>query len=870
MIREPRHRADERTLWVVDLGEVDRTRSVTVGGKGANLGELLRIDGVSVPAGFCVTTGAYRRILADVPSIDAQFDHLARLRLEDRDALHELTAQIRRGIARVSTPSELEQSIADAILGLGEELAYAVRSSATAEDLPTASSAGQQDSYLDVVGVPAILEHIRRCWTSLFTERAVTYRIRNHIDHRTVEMAVIVQQMVEARSSGVLFTADPVTGHRQVASIEATFGLSDALASGTVNPDRYEVRHGNVVGRTVATQGEPALTEHQVLDLVALGRRIEASFGYPQDIEWCLDEHGFQIVQSRPITTLFPIPEVDDGAKHVFVSVGHGQMMTDPMTPLGLSVWQLTSPAPTHIAGGRLYVDVTARLSSTATRPALLETFGRSDPLIRDALETVLERGDVIPAGTDQGPVAPREASPPPPTPDVAPAEVAELVDRTRASVAELQREITGKTGSELFDFILDDIAELRTLLFDPLSHQAVMTGMEAAWWLNDRLHEWLGERNPVDDLSLAAPGNVTAEMGLALLDVADVIRPHTEAVMFLRSVRDDGVFDRLTGVPGGSAARDAIAAYLDTYGMRCIGEIDIGRPRWRERPSALLPVLLSNVDNFEHGEHERRVERDRRRAQRKQRELLRRLRGQPDGAQRADQTERMIGRLRAFIGYREYPKYGMVCRYAIYRQALLAEARRLVERGVLELAEDICFLAFHELHDVARTGKADPDLIARRRLDFRCFGALAPPRVLTSDGEALNGAYRRDDVPVGALVGLAASGGTVEGRARVIHDMAEADLEPGDILVTAHTDPSWSPLFVTVAGLVTEAGGLMTHGAVVAREYGLAAVVGVEHATRAIRDGERIRISGNLGYVEFVDAAKRPRWLRRTANTTS
>ena len=212
-----------------------------------------------------------------------------------------------------------------------------------------------------------------------------------------------------------------------------------------------------------------------------------------------------------------------------------------------------------------------------------------------------------------------------------------------------------------------------------------------------------------------------------------------------------------------------------------------------------------------------------------------------------------MIDRVRTFIGYREYPKYGMVSRYFVYKQALLDEAERLVRAHVIREKEDIFYLSFEELHDLVRADRVDEQLIRERKAAFRSYQALTPPRVLTSDGEAVAGTYRRDNLPTGALVGLPVSAGTVEGRARVILDMAEADLEPGDILVTACTDPSWTPLFVVIKGLVTEVGGLMTHGAVIAREYGLPAVVGVEHATRLIQDGQRIRVHGTDGYVEIV-----------------
>jgi pyruvate,water dikinase len=860
--------------YVLGFQEIDQTQVAVVGGKGAHLGELSRIEGIRVPAGFCVTTDAFRRIMAQAPSLDDRLDRLSRLNPDDREKIRTLSAKIRQTVEGIAIPDDLAAAITRSLARLGEAAAYAVRSSATAEDMPTASFAGQQDTYLNVVGPAAILQHLSRCWASLFTERAVTYRLRNGFDHRNVQMAVVVQRMVFPEAAGILFTADPVTSNRKVASVEATIGLGEALVSGLVNADIYKVRDGAVVTSAVATkhlairaspaggtqeeaidperQGQPALTDAQVVRLAQLGRRIEAHFGRPQDIEWCLVDNEFQVVQSRPITTLFPIPAAGDQENHVYLSVGHQQMMTDPMKPLGLSFWKLTTPRPMYEAGGRLFVDVAPDLASPATRAGLLSAAGKSDPLIGDALQTILERGDFIPSLPDEGPGgAPAVGAPAPIETD--PAIVTDLIGRNQESIAALKRDIRTKSGSALFDFILADIQELRRILFDPRSHQVFMGAMEATWWLNEHLQAWLGEKNAADTLTQSVPHNVTSEMGLALLDVADVIRPHSEVVAFLQHVDDEGFLDELATLAGGWEARDAIRAFLDMYGMRCAGEIDITRPRWTERPTTLVPLILGNIKNFEPGAGKRRFEQGRQEAWTKEQELLERLRALPDGEQKAEEAKRMIERVRTFIGYREYPKYGMVSRYFVYKQAVLEEAGRIVQAHVLREKEDIFYLTFQELNDVVRSNHVDDQLIAQRKDDFRSYQALTPPRVLTSDGEVIAGAYRRDDVPTGALVGLPVSAGTIEGRARVILDMAEADLEPGDILVTAYTDPSWSPLFVAITGLVTEVGGLMTHGAVIAREYGLPAVVGVEQATRLIRNGQRIRVHGTEGYVEIL-----------------
>ncbi|MGW2997288.1 rifamycin-inactivating phosphotransferase, partial [Streptomyces sp. NPDC001193] len=582
--------------YVVGLQDVDETQLAVVGGKGAHLGGLSRIEGVRVPGGFCVTTDAFRRIMAQAPGIGDLLDELSRVVPDDREAVRTLSARIRRTIEGTPLPGDLASAITGALGSLGEQAACAVRSSATAEDLPTASFAGQQDTYLNVVGPEEVLRHVSRCWASLFTERAVTYRHRNGIDHRTVHMAVVVQRMAFPQASGILFTADPVTGNRKVATVDAGFGLGEALVSGLVNPDVFRVRDGEVVAKAIAAkrravtaveaggtrevavdpqlQEQPSLTDAQAVRLVRLGRRIEAHFGGPQDIEWCLVDDDFHIVQSRPITTLFPVPEADDEENHVYVSVGHGQMMTDPMRPLGYSMWQLTAMVAMHEAGGRLFVDVTRRLASPASRAGLLDAMGKGDPLIKDALETVLERDGFVPPLPDAAPGGPPAGGAPVPI-ETDPAIVTGLIERSRNSLAALEREIRTKSGPALFDFLREAFEEHRRVLSDPLSIQAIMAGMEATWWLNDKLLEWLDEKNAADTLTLSAPDNITSEMGLALLDVADAIRPRPEVVAFLQGVDDEDFLEELAKLPGGAEARDAIESYLDRYGMRCVGEID-------------------------------------------------------------------------------------------------------------------------------------------------------------------------------------------------------------------------------------------------------------------------------------------------------
>ena len=866
--------------YVLSFQEINRTKLPLAGGKGANLGELAQIDGIQVPEGFCITTDAYKEIMEGTSLIDELLDRLSLLKAEQRSAISEVSAAIRRTIEAITIPAAISDEVAQMLACFGENNAYAVRSSATAEDLPSASFAGQQDTYLNVIGKDEILKHISLCWASLFTDRAVTYRIQNGFDHRKVYLSVIVQKMVFPQVSGIMFTADPVSGNRKVVSIDAGFGLGEALVAGLVNADVYKVRGGEIIDKKIsvkklavyplhnggtkeqeiepAQQNVQALTDGQIVQLEKTGRLIEAHFGRPQDIEWCLVNDTFYIVQSRPITTLFPIPEANDQENHLYVSGGHPQMMTDAIKPLGLSVHMLITPGHMRKAGGRLFADVTAGLASPADRKNLLEVLGHGDPLIKDALLSVLERGDFIKLQPGDGKEFTAIKSNKGMTAADIQAQAGDdpsicisLIEKSKAAIAALQQNIQTRSGDEVFKCILEDVQQIKKGF--PENLRVVLAGMNAAAWLNENIKEWLGEKNVVDSISQSLTNNITSEMGLELLDVADAIRPYPEVISWLQQVKDDNFLDELVQFNGGQQARDAIIAFLDKYGMRCTGEIDITRTRWREKPLTLVPLILSNIKNQEPGASRRKFEQGLQEAAKKEQEILARLKQLPDGEQKATEAKQMIDLIRNFAGYREYPKYELVSRYFIYKQALLREAARLQQANVLNEIEDIYYLTFEELREVVRTHAINYEVINDRKEEFKLFEKLTPPRVLTSDGECLSGRYNREDLPAGAIIGLPVSSGIIEGRARVILRMEDANLEEGDILVTTFTDPSWTPLFVSIKGLVTEVGGLMTHGAVIAREYGLPAVVGVENATKLIKDGQRIRVNGTEGYVEVV-----------------
>src|SRR6266568_95712 len=508
--------------YVLCFQEIDRTKFMVVGGKGANLGELSRIKGIRVPEGFCVTTEAYKKITENNQELNSLLDELTRLRAEERENISEISAKIRMVIERIPISKDIAEEIAGYLTKFDEKDSFAVRSSATAEDLPTASFAGQQDTYLNIIGKEAVLKHISKCWASLFTDRAVIYRLQNGFDHRKVYLSVVVQKMVFPQAAGIVFTADPVTSHRKLLSIDASFGLGEALVSGLVNADSYKVRNGKIIEKKISTkklamyalkdggtkeqeieperQNRQALTDEQMLQLEGIGRKIEAHFGCPQDIEWCLVDDTFYIVQSRPITTLYPIPDANDQENHVYVSVGHQQMMTDAMKPLGISFWQLTAARPMFTAGGRLFVDVTPMLASPASRESILDVMGKGDPLIKDALMTIIERGDFIQSlPDDKQEKTPGKSNQGPSLADFQtlneydPAIVSDLIKRSETSIEELKQNIQTKSGSDLIDFILEDIQQLKKSLSGPQGFGVIMTAMNASSWINEKMKEWLG-----------------------------------------------------------------------------------------------------------------------------------------------------------------------------------------------------------------------------------------------------------------------------------------------------------------------------------------------------------------------------------------
>jgi pyruvate,water dikinase len=881
--------------FVVPFAAISAADLAQVGGKGANLGELAAAD-FPVPPGFVVTATAFRAFLAGCAEMAALYEQLDSLPVGDVTGARALGERVRGALGDTPMPPEIAAEVLAAWAAVGEADFYAVRSSATAEDLPGASFAGQQDTYLNIRGAEALLAAVRDCWASLFTDRAILYRAQQHFGHRGVSLAVVVQRMVASEVSGILFTADPVTGQRHQALIESGFGLGEALVGGLITGDRFRVdtRSGRLLERAIAkkdlairplpdggTERElltgtaataASLTDAQALALAALGERVAAHYGQPQDLEWAIADGATYLVQSRPITTLFPLPEPApaDGALHVFLSFGHVQVMPQAMPPLALRIFPLLFGGPKGVspytaeAGSRLFIDLTPLLAHPPLRRGVPALLTNADARMAQGLAAVVARPDFL-ANVDRaagqipawriaafgGPIA------------------AQILARLAWRDPEGAVEHLGR--------ILDDYLRQQTdrimaapagasrlhLAVDTMQGQIPKIFPMMASYLGGGLiaralvHRLVGDlADPADLAALVRglSGNVTTEMDLAVGDLADLARPHPELAARLRAATGPEALDGLATLPGGPSFLAAWSTFMTRYGMRGGSEIDISRPRWQDDPTPLLRVVAGNLA-AEPGEHRRHQAELAAEGEAAIPRLALAARHGALGPLRATLVTRFAHVARSLLSAREHPKYMIIRLMSVARTVFLDAGAELAAAGRLSAPDDVWFLTPAELID-AQADRSMPlaDLVATRRAKLAHDAHRSPPRIFTSEGELPLAALPMAELAPGTFAGTAASAGIVEGIARVILDPAHETLHSGEVLIAPFTDPGWTPLFINAAALVMEVGGLITHGSVVAREYGIPAVVGVEDATKRIRTGQRVRVDGDAGLVTLLD----------------
>ncbi|GAA3114808.1 phosphoenolpyruvate synthase [Planomonospora alba] len=893
-----------------------------VGGKAANLG-VLTAAGFPVPPGVCLTTEAYRRVTERSGALEAVLDALEAASPTDTGSLAALAATARAAVLGAPVPDDVAEAVRRSARG-----PVAVRSSATAEDLPGASFAGQQDTYLNVVGPEAVLDAVRRCWASLWTDRAVVYRAGHGIGHRSVRLAVVIQEMVRAEVAGVMFTADPVTGRRRTAVIDAAPGLGEAVVSGAVDPDRFtvDIATGRITGRRPGgkrlavrpaagggververADGEEAdrlcLTDEQVRALAELGGRVEEHYGAPQDTEWAVDAGGaLWLTQARPITTLYPVPRHGgpgdrtgpDGTRIYFCG-SLAQGLHQPVTPMGMSAFRLMSASFDRLmngrraadpaagapffaeAGGRLFLDVTGIVRSRVGRalfPRVLDVMEARSAVVLRALAAdprfAVTHRSPLPALRRLLRIGRRYRVPA--------RALRALLDPPSAHrhARRVEAELRARLASPPDADPRGRLDRTERILLDetfPVIPR-IAPGAGAGFAMLGLAARLLGRRARPGDLPTVLrglPGNVTTEMDLALWHLAARIREDAAAASLLLGSPAAGLAARFAAGTLPAVVQEGLRTFLDDYGVRAVAEIDLGAPRWADDPVHVIGVLanylrlddpaLAPDAQFARGaaEAEAMVETLAARA----------------GGLRGRAVRFALGRARALAGLREFPKFLAVTSVAAARAEVAAVGAELAGRGVLDAPGDVFFLTLPEVRAALAGGPSGapagappgPDtqpgpgalralVAARREEDARERRRRHVPRIVLSDGTEPEAVAGPLSAPDGALTGTPASAGGVTGVARVVLDPVGARLEPGEILVCPSTDPGWTPLFLTAGGLVMEMGGANSHGAVVAREYGIPAVVGVAHATERIVSGQEVTVDGTSGTVLTSPAA--------------
>lgn len=898
----PEPNRDDADDLVMDFGVLASASLASAGGKAFNLGKLAAAN-LPVPPGFCLTAAAYSLAAPqELAEIAGRLDGINGLSQEEQhdggsglpadDDRNRLAREARRTMAAAPVPPDVEAAIREAYATLGG-VPVAVRSSATAEDLPFASFAGQQDSFMDVSGADAVFQAVRQCWASLWTDRAVAYRATNGISHREVGLAVVVQHMVNATTAGVLFTANPVTGTRTETVIDASPGPGQAVVSGAVNPDHFVLDTAS--GQVLHRPQDPAsgLADQQLRELSSLGAACQQLLGAPQDVEWVIDAGGKAwLTQSRPITTLYPLPEdeasggVDraaDGGTRVYLCGTLLQGLTRPITPLGLSVmglmrnskgpWKYVNP------GLRMYVDLTAVVRNKSGRKALLRILPLADgrsatvfpallddprfsiltPPLRKSLRKHGPKRAQRPPGQAKGTEASRSL-----------ALIAGLVPAMARSVlrpdaelrrarryqdrleAQLQLPLPATPARRLQhaeDILAGTInGIIQYTLPAPSAGYLMLAGAR-------RLLRGIAKPRELEAVLRGLPHNVTTEMDLELWELAVSLGRDPDSRKVFMELRPEQLAARYktAALPGLAQAR--LREFLGKYGHRAVAEIDLGMPRWAEEPDHLLGMISNylRVDDPEQAP-DRQFARAADHAEARITELVERAAAR--GRLRGRLVALCLRRARQLSGLRELPKFYIVLVLAEMHRQLLAVGEELTRTGSIAAAEDVFFLDFEELR-VALRGADVTDMVAsRRRLYDVELRRRRIPRLLLSDGTDVEAAVMAAAAALPGsstadrLAGTPASAGTATGKVRVVLDPVGAHVEPGEILVAPSTDPGWTPLFMTAGALVMEMGGVISHGAVVAREYGIPAVVGAADATTRLRDGQTVTVDGAAGTI--------------------
>lgn len=697
--------------------EFDKKDLSLVGGKGANLGKMTKA-GFPIPYGFCVTTEAYKEFISFNKLSEYIIEVIKGASLEN---INEIGSKIRKTIEEAEMPENISLEIVSSVKKVGVDNFYAVRSSATAEDLAFASFAGQQDTYLNIIGDESLLKAVKKCWASLFTDRAILYRLQNNIEHEKVQMSVVVQKMV----------------------------------------------------------------------------------------------------------------------------------MPEPISPLGIDIFINMLPVIKGIkanekskllksAAGRIYADIAGILKLKKLRTKYSLILANADALMGEALEELIQREEfeswisgekpnIKPFLKYITPIAAKIVK------NIAFSNLDGTVEFMNNYIGQREKKakekvFKAKQGIEKYE--VGNIYEDLKIILPRLA-----PGIIAFKLLEKLEFKLLGTNHYINAIVKGLEGNITTEMGLLTGDLADMVRQSESLISELKNDDYKTLISRINNLNGHDEFKEKFNSFINKYGVRAPGEIDIARDRWIEDPEPLTKSILAIANTSKKGIHREEYKETVRKAKIAAEDMIKEIHAK-HGKIKAARTKRLINVLRNSLPIREHHKFLMMRLCMIFKRELLEEARILVEKDNLVEAKDIFYVGFDELYEAILNNKNLEELVKQRKEDYEHYKKLRAPRVITSVGEEIKAGYKDKDIPEGALAGIPVSSGVIEGIAKVITDPSKAVLNKGEILVAPFTDPEWTPLFINAAGLIMEVGGVLTHGTVVAREYGIPAVVGISDATKTIKTG--------------------------------
>ncbi len=842
---------------VIGLADLGADSLEKVGGKACNLAIMAR-GGLPVPEAFVICTSAYHRFLEET-GLGSKISFLVeKLDFTDREEVAAAAERIQTMISSQVTPVALKEDIDERAFMLGGLLA--VRSSAVAEDMPDASFAGQQDSFLNVAAADVHM-NVQRCWASYWNERAMTYRHDARVPHMEGGMAVLVQRMVDSRASGIMFTVDPVTGEDRTV-IESVRGLGDRLASGEAAPDRFVVsRDGTVVVADDADGLGLSISDGEAAMLSTIGADLERLFGSPQDVEWALDAEGVKLLQSRPVTT---VAEDDgilwtraygdeywaDATTPLFFSV-MGPMLTDYVNHEGARImgYKAIQDSPLlRLHKSHIYFNTWVLEQAFSYYPR----YARSKELLNYYPASERERIAGSPSRTgmalmSQLRVAVRDPDGMLNRTDKAYKEWASrfMKQCLRFDRLDLSAMDYGQLKRVYGEIEEAAIGHYRLIRYGMVSH-SIASNMIIKQWLRSWLNDESGEL--YSKLISGLRGNKTLETNVALSKLALRASKDRHVAAALRSMDNGEFMKALKDDPMLDNFHERLDEFLYEYGHRSHTR-EIVYPRWSEDPGMVLDVIRvllespTDLSKVEDAREKERLEAERR--------VFAALRGMKAGRVRAVIFEKVLRLAQTYLLFRENQRFFLD--HILFRQRLILReyGERLQSDGVIDDRDDVFFLELGEVF--ALPGEDPRRLIAQRRRDFMRHRDILPPKFLRGRMEFDDTVTRLDDSTV--IQGSAASPSVFRGRVRVVSSVHElSQVENGDVLVASNTDPGWTAVFHRLGGLVTETGGILSHGAVVSREYGIPAVTAVKGATTVLKTGQTITVDGNEGVIRLEE----------------